>query len=89
MTSRTTGGFRRDLAALPAQVRQQAKDAYELFQSNPQHPSLKFKKLPPHDDIWSVRVSQGYRAVGLWRGDVIVWFFIGSHADYDRLIDRL
>ena len=89
MTSRVSSDFRRDLARSPERVRRQARDAYRLFASNPNHPSLKFKKLPPHDDLWSVRITNEYRAVGRWRGDVILWFFIGSHADYDNLLARL
>ena len=89
MISRTSADFRRDLAQLPPRSRQQACDAYRLFHANPQHPSLKFKKLPPFEDIWSVRIDNNYRAIGRWRGDVILWFFIGSHADYDKLIARL
>ena len=60
-----------------------------LFKADPSHPSLNFKKLPPHEDIWSVRVSDTYRAVGRRRDDVIVWFFVGTHADYDRLLSQL
>ena len=89
MTSRVTSDFRRDLTRLPERVRRQAREAYRLFKSNPNHPSLKFKKLPPHDDLWSVRITNEYRAIGRWRGDVILWFFIGSHADYDYLLARL
>jgi hypothetical protein len=48
VTSRTSADFRRDLAHLPRQVRRQAREAYRLFKANPHHPSLKFKKLPPH-----------------------------------------
>ena len=89
MTSRTSSDFRRDLARLPAAVRRQVRDAYRLFRDNPQHPSLKFKKLPPHEDLWSVRISNDYRAIGRYRGDVLVWFFVGSHADYDKLVARM
>lgn len=74
---------------LPAQVRRQARESYRMFQANPNHPSLKFKKLKGYDDLWSVRINNSYRAVGRWRGETILWFFIGSHADYDNLLDRL
>ena len=89
MTSHITADFRRDFAALPDAVKQQARQAYRLFAADPHHPSLKFKKLPPHEDLWSARVSNNYRTIGRRRGDVIVWFFIGSHADYDKLLERL
>jgi hypothetical protein len=88
VTSRVSSSFRRDLARLPEQIRRQARAAYQLFKANPNHPSLKFRKLPPHEDLWS-RITNVYCAVGRGRGDVIRWFFIGSHADYDDLLARL
>jgi plasmid maintenance system killer protein len=89
MISHTTADFRRDFAILPVSIQKQARAAYRLFVNAPKHPSLKFKKLPPHNDLWSVRISADYRAIGRWRGDSIVWFFVGSHADYDKLLERL
>ena len=89
MISRTNEDFRRDFAALPAAVKKQAKVAYRQFANDPNHPSLRFKKLPPHEDVWSVRITSDYRAIGRWRKDTIVWFFVGSHADYDKVLERL
>lgn len=86
MISRTSPDFRRDFARLPPAVQKQARSAYRLFKSDPHHPSLRFKKLPPYDDLWSVRITGDYRAIGRRRGEVILWFFIGSHADYDKLL---
>jgi hypothetical protein len=90
MNSRTTRQFRELLAALPKQVQQQARDAYEIFQQDPSHPGLRFKQVdagPP--PMYSVRVSIAYRAVGTLTGDTVVWFWIGSHADYDLLLKQL
>ncbi len=89
MISRTSADFRRDFALLPPAIQKQARSAYRLFKSDPQHPALRFKKLPPHADLWSVRITNNYRAIGRWRGDVLLWFFIGSHADYEKVLDRL
>lgn len=89
MTSHVNARFRRDFARLPKRIQEEARRAYRLFQTDPAHPSLKFKKLPPHEDIWSVRVTDDYRAIGQREGEVIVWFFIGSHAEYDALLARL
>lgn len=89
MTSHISSDFRRDFARLPKDIQQRAREAYRLFENHPQHPSLKFKKLPPYPDIWSVRVTGAYRAIGRWRGDQILRFFIGTHADYDKVIARL
>ena len=90
MNSHTTRRFRELLAALPEYVQQQADDAYALFQQNPAHPGLRFKQVdagPP--PVYSARVGIGYRAVGALRGDTVVWFWIGSHADYDQLLKQL
>jgi hypothetical protein len=74
---------------LPVQARQQAKDAYRLFIANPQHPGLRFKRVHPNEPIYSVRISRDYRAVGVVEGDEIIWFWIGSHEDYEQLLRSL
>ena len=89
MTSKTTGPFRTALAALPPEIRQQAREAYTLFKQNPHHPSLRFRQVHPTEPIFSARVTRGYRAVGVREGDTIIWFWIGSHAGYERLLSRL
>jgi len=89
MISRTTRRFRLALAQLPGQVRQQAREAYRLFSLDPNHPSLRFKKVHPTEPVYSARISIGYRAVGVFDGDEIIWFWIGSHADYEKLLERL
>jgi hypothetical protein len=54
--------------------------------SDPAHPSLRFKLVHPTRPIYSVRIGLDYRALGLREGDTMVWFWIGSHAEYDRLV---
>lgn len=89
MKSRTTSEFRRLFANLPQQVQQQARAAYRQFQSDPNYPSLRFKKVHPELPIYSARVSKNYRAVGQINGDTVIWFWIGSHAEYDRLLRQM
>ena len=84
--SRTSRRFREAYAELPDEVRRQARQAYLLFQNDPHHPSLRFKKVDEESNTYSVRVSLGYRALGVMEGSTIVWFWIGTHAEYDRLI---
>ncbi len=86
MRSRLTRRFRRAFAELPDDVKERARDAYRLFRDNPDHPSLRFKQVHPTDPIYSVRIGLGYRAVGVIEGNTIYWYWIGGHADYDRLI---
>jgi hypothetical protein len=52
---------------------------------NPAHPSLHFKRLEGYDGVWSVRVNQKYRSVGVRYGEVIQWFWIGTHNEFDTL----
>lgn len=89
MTSRTTARFRRTYAALPAHVRVQAREAYRTFQRDPAYPGLRLKPVHPTQPIYSARVGLGYRALAVREADVWIWFWIGSHAEYDRLLAQL
>jgi hypothetical protein len=70
-------------AKLPEQVRTLADKNYALLKTNPRHPSLQFKKT---GRFWSVRVGLRYRALAVEADSDLVWFWIGSHADYDAII---
>jgi hypothetical protein len=63
-------------------VRRLAGENFELLKADPHHPSLHFKKAGRY---WSVRVGINYRAIGVDARDGIVWFWIGTHAEHDRL----
>jgi hypothetical protein len=89
VNSHSTERFREALKQLPKEVRQNAQEAYRLWQQDPQHPGLHFKRIHSTKPIYSVRVGLGWRAVGLQRGDNMIWYWIGSHADYEKLISRL
>lgn len=90
MKSRTTAAFRKRFAALPAEIRNQARVAYRLFSANPHYSSLHFKRVHSKEPIYSARVGLHYRVVGLIEdGDVIVWFWIGPHEQYETLIENL
>jgi hypothetical protein len=88
MKSRTTAQFRRRLEALPAEVQRHAKQAYQQFKRDPWHMSLRFKQVHPQQLIYSVRVTRGYRAVGKRDAEGVLWFWIGSHPDYEALLKR-
>jgi hypothetical protein len=60
-----------------------------LFRANPSHPGLRFKQVHPDPPTYSARVGISYRAVGVRDGELIVWYWIGTHADYDKLIAQL
>ena len=69
-------------ARLPDNVRSLADKNYTLLKENPRHPSLHLKKVGRY---WSVRVGARYRALAVEVDDGLLWFWIGSHADYDAL----
>ena len=57
-----------------------------MFQSNPDQPGLQFKKLEGQDAVYSVRIGLGYRALAILKRDTIIWYWIGSHSEYNRLV---
>ncbi|MCC5634896.1 hypothetical protein LC593_03335 [Nostoc sp. CHAB 5844] len=88
MKSRITTQFRQAFGDLPEQIQEQTRQAYRLFKQNPSHPSLRFKKVHPELPIYSARISKSYRAVGQLEEDTIIWFWLGSHAEYDKLLSQ-
>ncbi|MFT4181344.1 MAG: hypothetical protein QM636_05425 [Rhizobium sp.] len=68
---------------LPQHVRELADRNFELLKANPKHPSLHFK---PVGRFWSARVGISWRALAIADGDDLIWFWIGSHTDYDKLL---
>ncbi len=89
MISKTTRKFRQQLAALPANVRDSANTAYTQFSEDPSQPSLRFKKVHATEPIFSARVTLDYRAVGIVNEGTIVWFWIGKHSEYEKLLKNL
>ncbi len=86
MKSRTTERFRKMMQGLPERVRRQARESYRVFAHDPYHPSLHFKRVHPTRPIYSVRVGLDYRAVGVRSGEEIVWYWIGPHSEYDKML---
>jgi hypothetical protein len=90
MKSELTDEFVKSFAGLPKRVQKTARKNYKLWKQNPSHPSLEFKKLNTKQAIYSVRAGIGWRAVGVMKNpDTIVWFWIGSHSNYDKLLKNL
>jgi len=81
----TTPRFWRCYHALPEAVQRTADRCYQLLRENPSHPSLHFKKV---ENYWSVRVGLWHRALGVEIEEGILWFWIGLHSEYQRLIGR-
>ncbi len=84
MKSLVLPSFWKAYERLSPQEREQARKAFRLWQENPFHPSLHFKCINREENIWAVRISRGYRALGFMEGDTVVWFWIGDHDAYRR-----
>jgi hypothetical protein len=68
---------------LPANVRKLADEAFAHLEQDPQYPALHLKKV---GRFWSARVGGNYRALAIEAADGLVWFWIGTHAEYDKLL---
>lgn len=85
MTHKATPRFWRCYQQLPEDIRRLADASYEVLRNDPRHPSLHLKKV---GRFWSVRIGLRYRALAVEDGEVLVWFWVGTHAEYDRLVSR-
>jgi hypothetical protein len=80
---RATPDFWYHYRQLPDEIQELADRCYEFLNLDPRYPSLHFKKV---GQFWSVRVGIHYRALAVEDNGDIAWFWIGTHAEYDRLL---
>lgn len=71
---------------LPKDIQKLADKNYALLKENPFHPSLHFKEVK--QGLWSVQAGKKYRSLAAEDGEDMLWFWIGPHAEYDRLISQ-
>jgi hypothetical protein len=71
--------------ALPEAIQDLADAQFEVFEQNPDHPSLHFKQTGRY---WSARINRSYRVLALRQDADLYWFWIGPHREYERLIKR-
>ena len=86
MNSQATPKFWKLYTSLPHLVQRRARKAYQLWKENPSHPSLHFKRVDDEEPIYSARVSDNYRVLGILERDTIIWFWIGTHDQYEQLL---
>ena len=89
MNSRTTESFWEFYDLLPELIKRQAEKAYDQFQKDPYYLSLHFKKVHSTRPIFSVRITKDYRAIGIIQDSDIIWFWIGSHSDYNKILNQM
>ena len=88
MKSKGSKSFWRAYGELPRDVQKQAHRAHRLWRENVAYPALQFKQVKPTvPPLYSVRImNTGYRALGELEGDTVIWRWIGTHAEYIRLL---
>lgn len=85
MKSETTPEFWIEYAKLTFTLKQAARKALSFWNNNLFYPSLRFKCINSDENIWSARISKGYRALCIVEDDTAIWFWVGKHDDYERL----
>ena len=85
MKHRASPRFWSRYLALPVDVQRLADEKFRLLKEHPNHPSLQLKRI---GRFWSCRVGLHYRALGISDDGAVVWFWIGTHAEYDQLLRR-
>jgi len=87
MNSHASTRFWKCYNCLPERIKALAEKNFSIWKTNPRHPSLQFKEVKPQ--LWSVRIGLEYRALAALDGTTYIWFWIGNHDDYTRLIASL
>lgn len=85
LTRYTSSSFWQSYNQLPLSLQKLADQKYQLLKQNPRHSSLKLKKIR---NLWAVRVSKNYRALGFDESDGILWFWIGNHDQYEQILSK-
>lgn len=81
----TTPEFWEHYSQLRIEIQELADKNYELLKADPKYPSLHFKQI---GNLWSVRIGRNYRALGFDKPEGVLWFWIGSHGNYDGILDH-
>ncbi len=84
MNSATLPSFWARYRRLDRNIKARARKAYRLWSEDPFHPSLRFKCINREENVWAVRITLSYRALGGLEGDTVTWFWVGSHDEYEK-----
>ncbi len=88
MEHRTDAKFGKLLDALPKAIQTKANRQLQRLEENHRHPSLHFKKVPKKENLWSFRVDGNYRALGYEDEAEITWYWVGTHSDMDKILNK-
>jgi hypothetical protein len=80
---KTASSFWTCYERLPVEIRSLARKNFQMLKADHSHPSLQFKKV---GKVWSARIGSHYRAVATLIDGGFLWVWIGTHADYYKLL---
>lgn len=89
MHSVTTAKFRAAFKKLPPNIKIKARRVYQSWKISPHNAYANFKLIHQAKPIYSIRIGLAYRALGVKDGDTIIWFWIGSHSEYEKMIKKV
>ena len=85
----TVKSYWKSYNGLPKKIQKDADRKFDLWRQNPFHPSLNFKCVNAEYNIWSVRVTMDYRALAVRNAKSVIWYWIGDHNKYEKLLKTL
>jgi len=88
VNSHLTDGFVNCFNRLPDRIKKLARKNYRIWKIDPKHPSISFKPVNMNLHVFSVRIGIGWRALGLKKDDTLIWFWIGSHSEYEKQLKK-
>lgn len=86
MISKVLPKFKKCFKKLPKNIQKEAISAYKIWKRDPFYPPLSFERKNHPKPIYSVSIGPNWRALGILKGNIIYWFWIGSHEDYNQLV---
>ena len=89
MISHASERFWKSYQKLPFQLKSKAREVYVLGKKNSSHKILHFKQIHSDKQIFSVRITMNYRVLGVRNDEFMVWFWIGSQDDFNKMIAEL
>ncbi len=88
MEHRTDAKYNKLLAALPKEIQTKEDRQFQRLEEDDKHPSLRFKKVSGKENLWSFRVDGNYRALGYEDEAEITWYWVGTHSDMDKILNK-
>ena len=86
MISRLAPEFREALGKLDPATRRKARQAYQLFKDNPASWQPELQTGSRNKKPLFARIDDNYRVLGVVQGNAIIWYWVGPHDEYERMI---